>query len=236
MKSASCVQRRHDLQHTLGQVAVVLLGDLSAVGWSLKHGWVVVHILHVDHHSGVVLLQVVWGRQAQLVLSRTTNNTLYSVHRPVQNMCEAHTFTSSLEMWRHLSGATVLYDFMEMKLTTTFINKKSEITQNTVTCIMKELVLIRRFNVRYINELITEYTRIWNTFLFQKLFRILFIRRFNAAFKTAHQCFLFCENRISQSHVSVKHSSNNVHQSIHAYVRIPTAFCIPQSLVSHLIS
>lgn len=59
MKSASCVQRRHDLQHALGQVAVVLLGDLSAVGWSLKHWWVVVHILHVDHHCGVVLLQIV---------------------------------------------------------------------------------------------------------------------------------------------------------------------------------
>ena len=55
---------------------------------------------------------------------------------------------------------------MEMKLTTTFINEKSEITQNTVTCIMKEFVLVRRFNVRYINELITEYTRIWNTFFF----------------------------------------------------------------------
>jgi hypothetical protein len=81
-------------------------------------------------------------------------------------MCEAHTFTAPHIMWRHLSGATVLYDFMEMKLTTTFINKKSENTQNTVTCITKEFVLIQRFNVRYINELITEYIRIWKTFLF----------------------------------------------------------------------
>jgi len=227
MKSASCVRRRHDLQHTLGQVAVVLLGDLSAVGWSLEHGWVVVHILHVDHHSGVVLLQVVWGRQAQFVLSRTTNNTLYSVHRPVQNMCEAHTFTSALEMWRHLSGATVLYDFMEMKLTTTFTNKKSEITRNTVTCVMKELILIRRFNVRYINELITEYTRIWNTFLFQKLFRILYHPQVQYGVQNSTPLFSVLREPnltiLTLCTWVLNIHSNNVHQSINAYVRSPTA-------------
>ena len=94
MKSATCVQRRRDLQHTLRQVAVVLFGDLCAVGWSLKHGRVVVHILHVYHHCGVVLLQVVRGRQAQLILSRTTNNILLCPHACLEYHFEAHSLTS----------------------------------------------------------------------------------------------------------------------------------------------
>lgn len=86
MRTESCVQRRSDLQHTLGQVAVILLGDLRAVGGTLKHGWVVVHILHMDHHCGVVLLQVVRGRQAQLVLSKTIKCT----HTPLSDTCMKH--------------------------------------------------------------------------------------------------------------------------------------------------
>lgn len=56
------------LQHAFGQIPVVLLRDLGAVGRSFKHWRVVVDVLDVDHHGRVVFLQVVRRRQAQLVL------------------------------------------------------------------------------------------------------------------------------------------------------------------------
>lgn len=120
MRTESCVQRRSDLQHALGQVPVILLGDLRAVGGSLKHGRVVVHILHMDHHCGVVLLQVVRGRQAQLVLSKTIKRT----HTPLsdtymKHSVNWHTPASSVHA-RQMPGAiyssTDLYEITRNKL------------------------------------------------------------------------------------------------------------------------
>lgn len=76
VRACHATQKRKgkDLEHALRQVPVVLLGDLGAVRGSLEGRRVVVHVLHVDHHRRVVLLEVVGRRQPQLVL-RTTHAT-----------------------------------------------------------------------------------------------------------------------------------------------------------------
>lgn len=67
-KRRFCFSLRQDLQDSLGQIPVVLLGNLGAVRGPLEHGRVVVDVLDVDHHGRVVFLKVIRRGQPEFVL------------------------------------------------------------------------------------------------------------------------------------------------------------------------
>ncbi|GFU44427.1 hypothetical protein NPIL_127151 [Nephila pilipes] len=87
-------ERGEDLQHSLGQVPVVLLRDLRLIGGSVEHRGVVVDILDVDHHRRMVLVQVVRGHQPQFVL-KTKHSQLVHAAPPVgpQKWCSERKVT-----------------------------------------------------------------------------------------------------------------------------------------------
>lgn len=58
----------NDLQHTFGQVAIILFSYLSTICGSLENGRIVIHVLDMDNDCGIVLLQIVGCSQTQLVL------------------------------------------------------------------------------------------------------------------------------------------------------------------------
>lgn len=59
----------NDLQHTFGQVAIILFSNLSTICGSLENGRIVIHILDMDNDCGIVLLQIIGCSQTQLVLN-----------------------------------------------------------------------------------------------------------------------------------------------------------------------
>jgi hypothetical protein len=59
-----------NLKDSFRKVSVVFLCDLSFVRWPVKDGRVVVHIIHVNHDLGVVLVQVIRSHESELVLRR----------------------------------------------------------------------------------------------------------------------------------------------------------------------
>jgi hypothetical protein len=100
----------------------------------------------MDHHCGIVLLQVVRGRQAQLVLSKTTKCT----HTPLSDTCMKHsvnwyTQTSSVHAWQ-VPGAVYLstdsYEITRNKLLMHYIEYSTE-------CVLNQLISI--FNAPYVN-------------------------------------------------------------------------------------
>ena len=45
-----------NLQNPFGQIAIILFSDLSFVSRSVKYGWVIVYIVHVNNDGGIVLV------------------------------------------------------------------------------------------------------------------------------------------------------------------------------------
>ena len=50
---------KSNLEHPFGQISVILLCDLCLIGWPVKNRGVVVDIIDMDHHCGVVFIQIV---------------------------------------------------------------------------------------------------------------------------------------------------------------------------------
>lgn len=101
-KDRGGVKCEADLEHALGKVAVVLLGDLGAIGGPLEHRRVVVHVLYVNHHRRVVLLQIVRCGQLQLVLSPTkrfNGDNIYTYFYKSIAVKTFYIFTHICESW-----------------------------------------------------------------------------------------------------------------------------------------
>ena len=45
-----------NLQNSFGQIAIILFRDLGFVSRSVKYGWVIVYIVHVNDDGGIVLI------------------------------------------------------------------------------------------------------------------------------------------------------------------------------------
>ena len=50
---------KSNLEHSFGQISVILLCDLCLIGGPVKYRGVVVDIIDVNHHSCVVFIQIV---------------------------------------------------------------------------------------------------------------------------------------------------------------------------------
>lgn len=59
-----------DRENIFRQAAVIFLGDLRLIQWTVKHGWIVIHIFDVNDDCSVVLITIVRCHQFELILGK----------------------------------------------------------------------------------------------------------------------------------------------------------------------
>lgn len=65
---------KSNLEHSFGQISVILLCDLCLIGGSVKDRGVVVDIIDVNHHCCVVFIQIVWSHQSEFILGKSLDD------------------------------------------------------------------------------------------------------------------------------------------------------------------
>ena len=90
---------KSNLEHSFGQISVILLCDLCLIGGSVKDRGVVVDIIDVNHHCCVVFIQIVWSHQSQFILGKslddrevdTKDNDVFSLMMGANNVVGGQT-------------------------------------------------------------------------------------------------------------------------------------------------
>ena len=111
---------KSNLEHSFGQISVILLCDLCFIGGSVKDRGVVVDIIDVNHHCCVVFIQIVWSHQSQFILGKslddrevdTKDNDVFSLMMGANNVEEYGSMSRGQTGFSLLAGNQKLFGWL----------------------------------------------------------------------------------------------------------------------------
>ena len=48
-----------NLKDSFGQIPVIFFSNLGLIGGSVEDGWIIIHVLHIDHHRRGIFILVI---------------------------------------------------------------------------------------------------------------------------------------------------------------------------------